>query len=727
MSRPRTYEARLLTGAHALITDALTDLGSPPAARLELLEATACTHSGLDLTQYRTHFPQPRATSVDAVGVWGEKLHQLLTGLPIPLPLALAGLAQPLLQAAEARTAGAYYTDFRLATYLASRMPATYPAEEKVIDLACGSGILLAALTLHVAAGSRATATNFVAHQVCGADLHADAVNTTRAVLTACVDDLAAVVAVDARLIVGDSLTRPDSDFAEIAPLGFGAVIGNPPWEKLKVTRHEHLKATGAKRHYGQAYTGDNTGVPITGDAARYTTARAAMRNYVTGLGQRTRLQGGGESDLYKLFLERAVALSRPDAHLGLLVPAGLIRSQGTYTLREFLLDHTSDLQVSVLDNRALFFSIDTRFKFLVLTAQLGIDDAGPSLILRHGRGDEGGVIDNAGVDMGRAELAALRPDLTVPEVRTEREWAIFAAMAAAGTTLADPGWAHRYSRELDMTKDRPAFIGGGTPSPSLLAVLEGRMVHQHRARAKAHRSGTGRAAVWEPLGLGAATCAPQFTVPARVLDAKLAARVTRARAGFCDVTGQTNERTLLAAVVEPNTVCGNKVPTLTFEGSDSVGRTREWVALANTVVVDWAARRVVTTSMNYFLLLSLPLPVLDADTAAGVRADAALLAAAETQPNEASDLVAARVRIDVAAAHAFGLDLTDLQIMLADFPLLDRGQPALPGETRSSVTTDTLLAAYAAATGMQGPWQGRADAAYAVGAQAYTPSEYAI
>jgi hypothetical protein len=290
---------------------------------------------------------------------------------------------------------------------------------------------------------------------------------------------------------------------------------------------------------------------------------------------------------------------------------------------------------------------------------------------------------------------------------------------------LDDDVWGHSYQRELDMTNDRQRFntVKRG------LSLVEGRMVHQHRAMAKAHISGTGRAAVWAPLAHGAATLRPQFWVEPTQLPEKLMRRVSHLRAGFCDVTGQTNERTLLAAVVPAGVVCGNKVPTLTFDncrlGADVGALT--WTALANSIVVDWAARRVVTTSMNYFLLRSLPLPRLTASQIDEVVAAAQTLQAAEVAGGDSWDLAVLRARIDAVVAEAFGLTIADVILIFSDFKLLDRGQPPLPGETRSTITRDLVLTTLSAHIGVDAGQAGeRLDHARQLGAIAYVPADYA-
>jgi hypothetical protein len=84
------------------------------------------------------------------------------------------------------------------------------------------------------------------------------------------------------------------------------------------------------------------------------------------------------------------------------------------------------------------------------------------------------------------------------------------------------------------------------------------------------------------------------------------------------------------------------------------------------------------------------------------------------------------RAEIDAEVAVAYGLSIDDLKIMMADFPLLDRGQPMLEREARSTITVDTLLAATAKRMRENGePWASRARHARDLGARAYVPSEF--
>ncbi|GAB2652628.1 hypothetical protein GCM10027169_17110 [Gordonia jinhuaensis] len=583
--------------------------------------------------------------------------------------------------------------------------------------------MLIGALAVALGRESSSEARRFVAESACAADLSPTAIRATRLTLTSALtddDDIGPLRRLDERLLVGDSLLRPAEDWTRIAPEGFGAVIANPPWDKLKVTRHDALVATGVARHYGAGYDS----LPD-----EYAKERAEMVRYLDSVSFAATRQGTGESDLYKLFLDLSARLVGPGGQLALLVPAGLIRSQGTQALREFLIDEAANLAFTVHDNRARYFAIDTRFKFLTVHASIEPGVKKTPIRLAYGVGDAKSVSETDSVFLGRSSLRRMRPDLTIPEVRGVDGWKLFQRMSAAGVTLQDGAWTHTYSREVDMTNDRAKFDTGDAGG---LPVLEGRMLHQFRARAKAYANGTGRAATWEPLPLGRGRISPQFTIAADKLRKGIRTRCAELRAGFCDVTGQTNERTLLASVVPPDVVCGNKVPTLTmrFTGLSPDDSAYLWVAVANSLPVDWLVRRIVTTSMNYFLLASVPLPRMDAEDpqTRSLIDNARILTDAEQQATLTGQQIAERrAAIDCIVAEFFGLSVDDLELVMDDFPLLDRGQPPLPGESRSTVTRDLLLArASRRSHGGEGSWHARAEAAQELGAVAYVPADYA-
>ena len=722
MSPPETHEQAILRDASRVLASAEESGG--PAARLAVLEAAASLLAGWPFERYQQLFPDS-ATPVPGVTSFAEELVSQLHQASMPAPMAIAALGHSVPSRHQQRTEGAFYTDFRLASFVGEQVAGGLPNGARIIDLAAGSGILLVASVLAAARGDRGRATNLVADSVCAADLDGAALRACRASLAALCADLAAVRELDRRLRRRDSLTAGRSGWADIAPRGFDVVVGNPPWEKLKVSRHEFIRASGDDRHYGDDYALDLIDHEALGDE------RARRAAYAMAIVQRYPVSGSGELDFYKAFAACSLEMLSDGGTCCLLLPAGLIRSQGTEPLRLKLFETCGSMNFTVIENRAKFFSIDTRFKFVVLTARKGSTSRPVELSLARGQPGAVQVLHTARFD--RATLEEIRPDLTIPEVRGKHEWDLAVSMHQRGITLDAPGSPFRTTivREVDMTRDRTQF--SATAGEGYLPLIEGRMIAQHRFAAKAYERGTGRRALWHPVPAGMRKIEPQFYFPAKQLPPAVMMRIQAPRVGFCDVTGQTNERSIITAPIPAQVICGNKVPTITFAGDHDETLSWLFLAISNSLPLDWIARRVLTTSVNYFLLRSLPFPPITAGTRVANRLVelARKLSSIGTQPRRptAEDLWQLsewRAEIDAQILVSWGLGAADLRLMLDDFPLLDRGQPALPGERSATITKDLALSWAARLTGDQNDVTGRIRAARALGAIAYIPSEYA-
>jgi hypothetical protein len=196
-------------------------------------------------------------------------------------------------------------------------------------------------------------------------------------------------------------------------------------------------------------------------------------------------------------------------------------------------------------------------------------------------------------------------------------------------------------------------------------------------------------------------------------------------------VTGQTNERSMLAALVPPGVVCGNKVPTVLLP--ECVGHAdalHTALAVLNSFAFDWLLRRVVTTSVNFFVLRGLPFPALDPSSLPARRLASLARTADLTRLDvDLWEVARARAEIDARVAKCFGLELRDLTVILEDFPLLDRSQPPLPGESRSTVTRDYALLVASELLSNVGKinteqLQNRVEEARSAGAVPFIPSE---
>jgi hypothetical protein len=729
-------ESAVLSPAEEVLSAAVSSTNPDlrDEVRLRILEAAAARVGGYSYGWYESlrEDSSNQRIGKSPIEVFALKLVDILKALPIHTSLALASLASPPLTKSEKRRGGAYYTDWRLAQFLAAQLKVTERKQPLIIDPASGTGILLVATALAMGKNQRRRADRLIADSLFAADLSSRALRGAALALSSLTGDRAVITSLLRHLRCGDSLRDGAMMWKDAAPDGFDVVLGNPPWEKLKLSRHEFLVANGVDRHYGAGYDAISR--------RGFDREQRVMKRYVEDFRSDFYLQGSGETDFYKLFVELALRLVRADGSVALYVPAGLIRSLGTKRLRQFISDKCSDVSLTVLENRARFFAIDTRFKFMLLSMTVKISGTKHPFVLRHAMGNETAVKVVGAVAIDREALGKIRPDMSVPEVRTEAEWKLFRRICAEHTSLGNQTghWVPSLMREIDMTRDRGNFLQ--TRREGAVPVIEGRMIHQYRHAVKVYISGTGRSATWEAIPEGrSCVFKPQFWYALEDLPASVRKRVEKSRVGFCDITGQTNERAMLAARIPAGVVCGNKVPTIVFPHARQHEFLVEscWLGIANSLLFDWLLRRIVTTTVNYFLLLGLPFPVLDW-LSPEVKRLAELVNAISSCCHESEfvrskrpspwQIAEFRAEIECRVLDAYGLGVKELRLVLEDFPLLDRAQPPLAGERRSTITKDFVLWTVSKSRGGASAremvvWASRIERAKASGAVPFVPS----
>ncbi|MCE6949633.1 SAM-dependent methyltransferase [Cereibacter sphaeroides] len=727
MKPSSTVESKRLAKADAYISQCLRRYrGTNDELRFQLLEAASARLGGFDFQAFCSKFAIKPLMAPERLLDDAKALVLLLNDTGIHPSLCLSALAREALDQSEQRNNGAYHTDFRLALHLAHSIEVHLTKGAKVLDPACGAGILLTAVSIVACGPDRLLASEWLRESVYAADLSPLALRGTRLSLASLTDDLDAIATMCARWRAQDSLLVPDATWLELSEDGFDVVIANPPWEKVKLTRHEYAKANGETRDYGTSYR-----LQSLAGYEKAKTERAAMAG---SLIDRYPVLAKGEPDLYVAFVELLYKLTRLGGHGALLVPAGLIRSLSTETLRRALVEGTDDLAFTIMENRARHFAIDTRFKFLVVNyrRKASSSKALAAVKIGHASANSERVIPTPQVRLALKDIEHLRSDLTLPEVRSAEEWHLFKKMQYNGSVISfeDSPWYPEFCREIDMTHGRRYFVK--RPEKGCLPVIEGRMVQPHRLGCKSYVSGEGRSAVWYNLPPGQSRVAPQFWLPLRVASAEASRRSRRMRVGFCDITGQTNERSMMAALIPPEVICGNKVPTISFPNDPSDDRLFLWLAIVNSLPFDWLLRRIVTTTVNYFVLLSLRLPNLDISSLPAQRLICLARKLHELDQSQNSSfanvwrIAELRCEADVLVARAYGCSEDDLRLMLQDFPLLDRCQPAIQGETSSTVTEDVLLSAWlrSAETGSKQSAQ-RVEHARKLGAIPYVSSEF--
>ena len=158
---------------------------------------------------------------------------------------------------------------------------------------------------------------------------------------------------------------------------GFDAVIGNPPWDKIKLQqvewfaarRPEIAKAQRAADRKKMIAALEKAADPLAEEFAE-ASERAVFAAHMARASGDYPLLSGGDVNLYSLFVERAMTLVNPQGMVGLLTPSGIASDK---TAAKFFKGVATEGRLRALydfENKKVFFpDVHASFKFCVFVA----------------------------------------------------------------------------------------------------------------------------------------------------------------------------------------------------------------------------------------------------------------------------------------------------------------------------------------------------------------------
>ena len=429
---------------------------------------------------------------------------------------------------------------------------------------------------------------------------------------------------------------------------GFDAVIGNPPWDRMKLQQVEWFasrrreiaiapRAADRKRMIAELQKAAD---PLAGDFRLASERAAAGARVARGSGDYP-LLARGDLNLYSLFVERAMTLVKPDGMVGLLVPSGIASDK---TAAPFFKSVATEDRLKALydfENRRtrydlppFFADVDSRFKFCAFVASPAPWDepARCAFFLQNVSELED---PERCFPLSAADFARVNPNTgTAPIFRSRRDAELTTAIYDRLPVLVDrssgeavKAWPVKYSTMFHMTNDSGLFrtrseleeregawpIGGNrfdSPSGEWVPLYEGKMVQafDHRAASivinpkNLHRPAQPKPATIEQQRDPNWLPDPQYWV----LRSETSFPTAPYLLGFKDVTAPTNVRSMIAALI-PGAGVGNTLPIVTADwrlGADAA----LLVANFNAVVFDYVARQKIQGQhLNWFIVEQLP------------------------------------------------------------------------------------------------------------------------
>lgn len=408
-------------------------------------------------------------------------------------------------------------------------------------------------------------------------------------------------------------LAFPDAFTKDIH--GFDLIVMNPPWDavmpedddffSVHYPRFRRIKKKSEKLKKKQ-------------NLLHSPEIKAAYEKYRTNIKQRLAFfkkseqfvrRGSGHTNLWKLFLERALNLAVKDGSFALVLDSAFVTNKGAKELREALFDK----KIRVLyefENKKKIFEIDSRNKFVLLVVDnapsTGVFPA--AFYLHDVEALDGKTEQEKFIDMPIELIRTSAPDsLSIPEIRNNNQFKVFSWLYQKHFLLADEkkGWTVALIQELNRTTDSGLF----KTDISGWSLIEGKNFNQFLPDFEK----------------------PMFNVdPAKGL--KTVARHREflginkelhdvVRLGFRNVARSTDVRSMIACIVPPNSFFAHSAPIVLpkKEGMRPGDVTYYSIlaylaAILNSIVFDFLIRSRVTMNLSFFFIYQTPVPASPTD-----------------------------------------------------------------------------------------------------------------
>ena len=540
---------------------------------------------------------------------------------------------------------------------------------------------------------------------------------------------------------------------------GFDVVLGNPPWERVKLLEQEFF----AKRDPSIAKTRNAAerkkliaALPITNPVlwkewAGATRIAQGQSHFVRQSG-RYPLCGKGDVNTYALFAEHNWSVLAPRGRAGFIVPSGIVTDDTTKEYFQALLDRSALARVWHFENESLVFKgLHHAYRFLLLT----IGASAQADLAFYARRAVDLDDRRRHFALTPADFATLNPNTrTCPTFRSRRDADINLTMYRRAGVLWQEGdpdgnpWGVRFLSMFHMTNDSGLFrtqadlaaVGWRLEGDRfekdgevLLPLYEGKMIHHFD-----HRFGTYEAQSEAQANQGklpeldhvvhadpGRVTLPRYWVPEDEVAARLDDVWDRDwLLGWRDITGAGVIRTIVACII-PKTAVGNSLPLMMPSLDPRL--VASFYANLSSIPFDYCARQKGGgLHLNYFTMRQLPALrpgeyTMAAPWAPSVRIRDWLLprvleltytawnlkAFAEDCGDEGAPFVwdaerrfQLRCEIDAAFFHLYGISREDAAWILDTFPVLKRSEEREHGKYRTKrvvLETHDALAAAAA------------------------------
>ena len=382
---------------------------------------------------------------------------------------------------------------------------------------------------------------------------------------------------------------------------GFDVVLGNPPWERIKLQEEEYFRTrmpeiaearnAASRKALIEALKmkGPNSFEGRLYHSFLISRRESEAESQFIRTSGRYPLTGRGDVNTYALFSETILSLLNSRGHAGFLVPTGIATDDTTKFYFDHLVQNGRLVSLYDIENREkLFPAVDSRQRFSLIT--LGNQVKASQFVFFATR-SEHLADDRRMFTLSSDEIRLFNPNTgTCPTFRSQKDFELTKKIyEKAGVFIRDGEedgnpWGVKFSRLFDMSNDsnlfltmndlreREALFSGVTaklPEGTVYVPLyEAKMVHHFDHRfATYEENGKDTRDVTDSEKRDPGFFArPRYWVPDHEVDKSLSSfeggilkdKKRGWLLGWRDISNATNERTVIAGVI-PRVGVGHK------------------------------------------------------------------------------------------------------------------------------------------------------------------------
>ncbi len=403
---------------------------------------------------------------------------------------------------------------------------------------------------------------------------------------------------------------------------GFDCVLGNPPWEKIKVDEPDfwYLRLPETRSlstaNFAAELPNLRASRPDLARECQAETARTlAMRQILSAAAFAT--DDGGDVDLSKYFAGRFWQLLRPSGQCGVVLPRTILSGSGTSTWRREILRNGAFTMLATCVNSAewVFAGVEPRITISLVCFTKGSVSQATVLLCGpfHTLSDfKTGVASPA--QISAESILRMTDGAAVPTIEGPASADVFEQMC--GTPRFDSPeqpWALRPLRELDTALAKTFAISDvGAETKGTWTVYGGASFNVWNPDTGNHHSyAPSEVAIETALRLmrsGRKRARSGYSeIDASLSDCD-ALPCNRPRIAFRRIARSTDSRTFVCALLPPHVLVSNTAPTL-LRTRGSEREEAFLLGVCSSIPFDWFARKIIEFSVAVETVNALPIP----------------------------------------------------------------------------------------------------------------------